>query len=450
LAEDAARRPPTPVPRRMLRSRQVLLALAIGLVAGALIAARPDPRLLLLVSVVEPVGTLWLNALRMVVVPLVVSLLVVGIASVADPRSVGRLGGRALAVFVLLLSVSAAIGLTLVPALFAGLSIDPATSAALRESAASTAEATSEGLRRMPGFRQWLVDLVPTNPVRAAADGAMLPLVVFSVAFGLAATRIGEPERDALVAFFRAVADSMLVLVGWVLALAPLGVFALALGIATQMGIAAAGAIGYYIAVVALSLVALILALYLVAVLVGRVPLRRFARALLPAQVVGFTSRSSLASLPAQVHGAGAQLGLPAGVSGFVLPLAVSVFKPHGPANWCAVAVFTAHLYGIPIGPAELLTVAVAALLLSFAVPGIPSAGLLLIVPVFTSIGLPVEAIGILIAVDAIPDMFKTTANVTGQFVSGVLVGRFAGPGVRPAPGAVDPGAPESAVAAAG
>lgn len=412
----------------MTHPRRVLLALVVGLVAGALIAAKPDPRLLALVSVVEPIGTLWINALRMVVVPLVVSLLIVGVASLADLRAVGQWGGRAMLVFVLLLAVSSVIGLTLVPVLFGGLTIDPATTLALRASAASTAQQTSESLQRMPTMTQWLVDLIPTNPVRAAADGAMLPLVIFSIAFGLAATQIRAAEREAIGRFFRGVADAMLVLVRWVLALAPAGVFALSLAVAARMGVGAAGAIGYYVGATAVSLTALTLALYVTAMLVGRISLPRFARAVLPAQVVGFTSRSSLASLPAQIHGATAQLGLPAATTGFVLPLAVSTFKVHAPVNWSGLAIFTGLLYGIPLGPGDLLTVVVSALLLSFAVPGIPSAGMLLIAPVFVELGLPVEALGILIAVDAIPDMFKTITNVTGQFVSAVLVGRFTPP----------------------
>lgn len=409
----------------MPRPGIILTALFLGLAAGILIASSGAPALLALAAAVEPIGTLWINALRMVVVPLVVSLLVVGVSSIADIRTVGRVGGRSLAVWLLLLAISAGIGLTLVPFLYSGLSIDPATTGSLRESAASMADSTTQGLERMPSYTQWLIDLVPTNPVRAAADGAMLPLVVFSIALGLAATRIRPVDRESLIGFFRAAAEAMLVLVRWVLMAAPVGVFALSLGVAARMGLAAAGAIGYYIGVTAISLLTLIAAFYVVATLVAGLAPRAFARAVLPAQLVGFTSRSSLASLPAQVEGATSQLNLPPHATGFVLPLAVSSFKPHAPVNWAGLIVFTGLLYGVQIGPAELLTVVVSAALLSFAVPGIPSAGMLLSAPIFVSLGLPVEALGILIAVDAIPDMFKTVANVTGQFTSGVLVARF-------------------------
>ena len=160
-------------------SARVLLALAVGLVAGSLISAKPTPLLLDIVSWIEPVGTLWINALRMVVVPLVVSMLIAGVASIADVGTVRRIGGITFGVWLSLLLVSGLLGFTLVPLLFSGLTIDPAATAALRESASSLAEGTTAGLERMPSLQQWFTDLVPTNPVRAAADGAMLPLVIF-------------------------------------------------------------------------------------------------------------------------------------------------------------------------------------------------------------------------------------------------------------------------------
>lgn len=414
----------------MPNQRAVLIALVVGLATGTLVQAAPDLGLVAMLPWIEPLGTLWINALRMVVVPLVVSLLVVGVASIADGGMVRRLGGTALAVWVVLLCISGTLGLTLVPALFAGLTIDAAATDALRHSAATMAQSTAEGLERMPGFSQWLSELVPSNPIRAAADGAMLPLLVFSLALGLAANRLEPNHRDALLGFFDAAGRAMLVIVRWVLVAAPVGVFALSVGVASRIGLTAAGAIFYYLGVTAITMLVLAGVMFAVASVVGQVSPLALARALLPAQVVGFTSRSSLASLPAQVDGAIERLRLPQGTVGFVLPLAVASFKPHGPLNWSSLAIFSALLYGIPLGPAELVTVVTSAILLSFAVPGIPSAGMLLIAPVFASVGIPFEAIGILIAVDAVPDMFKTTANVTGQFSSTVIVSRLTGAGV--------------------
>lgn len=412
-------------PRSRSKHGLALAALAAGLIAGSAISAWDSAWLRLVVAWIEPVGTLWVNALRMVVVPLVASLLVVAVASIADVRTVHRVGGTSFAVWLALLLVSAALGLTLVPLLFSGLSIDPGASAALRESAAIMSMDTAVQLEQMPRFSRWLNDLVPVNPVRAAVDGAMLPLAVFALALGLAVARVRDDERLVVVRFFDAAAQAMLVIVRWVLRFTPVGVFALSLGAASRIGLTAAGAIGYYLGVTMATMLVLVAVLFGLASVVGRVAPLTLARALLPAQVVGFTSRSSLASLPAQAEAAVAQLHLPQRTVGFVLPLAVASFKPHGPLNWCSLATVAAVLYGVPVGPAELMTVAGSAVLLSFAVPGIPSAGMLLIAPVFVSIGLPVEAIGLLIAVDAVPDMFKTVANVTGQFASLVMVARF-------------------------
>lgn len=407
----------------MSHQRLVVTALVLGLVLGSL--APSVPAGLHVVRWVEPLGTLWINALRMAVVPLVVSLLVVGVASIADTGLIRRIGAGALAAWVGLLLVSAALGLTVVPFLFSGLSIGPEATEALRQGAATTAAATARDLERIPTFSQWLVDIVPVNPIRAAADGAMLPVVIFSLTMGLAASRLQQQQREVFVRFFDASAQAMLVIVRWVLVVAPVGVFSLSIGIAARIGLSAAGAIGYYLGVTALTMSLLVLLILTITSIAGRVSPLALARALLPALVVGFTSRSSLASLPAQVDGTTVGLGLPAHTVGFVLPLAVASFKPHAPLNWSSLALFSALLYGVPIGPAELLTVVTSALLLSFAVPGIPSAGMLLIAPVFATIGVPFEAIGVLIAVDAIPDMFKTVANVTGQFGSAVIVARL-------------------------
>ncbi len=194
-------------------SGRVLLALAVGLIAGSLIAANPTPLLRSIVTWIEPVGTMWINALRMVGVPLVVSMLIAGVASIADAGTVRRIGGITFGVWIRMLLVSGLLGLTLVPLLFSGLTIDPAATAALRESASSLSDGTTAGLERMPTLQQWLTDLIPTNPVRAAADGAMLPLVIFSLAFGLAVTRIRADRRETLLRVFDGAAETMLVIV---------------------------------------------------------------------------------------------------------------------------------------------------------------------------------------------------------------------------------------------
>ena len=406
-------------------------ALALGLAVGLGVAASGDARAMAVVAGVEPVGVLWINALRMTVIPLIVSLLVVGVGSASDTRAVGPLGARALLLFVALLAASAIVVALVGPPLFARLRVDAGATAAMRASAAGATAIAVESAKRLPTFGQWVAELAPANPVRAAVDGALLPLVVFSIAFGLATTRIAEGARRLLTEFFQAVADAMLAIVRWLMIPAPIGVFALAAPLAARVGLSAVGVIGYYVLVICLTFVLMGAALYALAVAAGRVPLRTFARALLPAQVVAVASRSSLASLPALVEGAERRLRLTPDATRFVLPLAAATFKISSPPTWVIGSLFIAKLYGITLEPLQIATIAATAVMASFGAPGIPSASLVLQAPLYASLGLPVEGIGILIALDAIPDMTKTVLNTTAFMTVATVLGRSP----LPAPG---------------
>jgi proton glutamate symport protein len=404
----------------MSLTKRVLVALVLGLVSGLLVLTHPSPGLLKLVSWVEPIGTLWVNAIRMTVIPLVVSLLITGVASCSNMQVVRGIGWRALVTFSGLLILVAALGLLIVPPLFAWFRIDPATIATLRGNAGGGAVTTPH----IPGFAEWVVSVVPTNPVEAASDGAMLPLVVFALSFALALLKVTADRRDAVLRFFQGVGDAMLVIVRTIIGLAPIGVFALVLPVASRTGIAAAGALGYYVVVTAVAQGLIILLLYPVATLVGRVGMLRFAQAVFPAQAVAFSSSSSLASLPALIDGSERTLRLPSSVTDVVLPLAVSTFKVTMPALWLVAAIFLGRLYGVPLAPAQLLVISLTGILTSFSTPGVPHGWLLVISPLVVTMGIPAEGIGLLIAVDAIPDIFATTLNVTGDMVAAVLVSR--------------------------
>ena len=237
----------------------------------------------------------------------------------------------------------------------------------------------------------------------------------------LAIARSPAPARATLVGFFQALGDAMLTLVRWVVTIAPVGIFALVLPLAARAGSGLAGAIGFYI--VAYSLANLLVAalLYPVVALVARIPVRTFARAVLPAQLIAFSSSSSVASLPALVEGA-ETLNLSSRVSGFVLPLSVAMFKLASPVSWTIGALFVGWFYGIPLHTTQLATIAFAAVFLAFAAPGIPRGAFIMLTPLFLTIGLPAEGIGILIAVDAIPDLFSTVLNVTGDLAAAGII----------------------------
>ena len=408
----------------MSLTKRALIALGAGLLIGIGVSASADSRLLSAVSFVQPIGALWVNAIRMTVVPLVFSLLVVCVASATDAAAVGRIGVRTFGLFIAFLICSAIIGVILAPPIFSNLRIDPATAASLRAGAATSAGTAAESAKNLPSFAQWLTDLIPTNPIKTAADGTMLPLVIFSILFSAAATRTPIDTRDTIVRFFRAVSEVMLVLVRWIVELSPIPVFVLTLGLASKLGATAAGAVGFYVLGICTIFIVEFLLLYVAAILGGRIGLRRFAKAILPAQVVAISSRSSLASLPALLDSATRRLHLPAQVSGFVLPLAVSTFKVTTPPTQVVSVLFIARLYGIELAPQQILMVAVIAIALSFSAPGIPSGGLVILAPVFASLGLPVEGIGILMAIDVIPDTARGLLNVTADITVATLLTR--------------------------
>jgi Na+/H+-dicarboxylate symporter len=409
---------------RLSLTTRVLLALVAGLGLGVLIATAGSPTLLTVGRALEPLGTLFVNGIRMTIIPLVVSSLIVGIAAAPDAATIGRLGGRALLFMVISVAAAAALGVTVAGPLFDAFPIDPAATAALRTSAAGASETAAQSAKAVPGFAQWLTELVPVNPVKAAADGAMLPLIVFSVAFGIAVTRLDPARRAALVPVLEAIQEASLTLVRWVLQFAPLGVFGLAVPLAAKLGVSAVGALATYVGVVSVLSIVLILLLYPVAAGLGRLSLIAFARAALPPQAMAFSGRSSLAAMPAMITATRDTLRLPPQIPGFLVPLLTSTFRVGAGIGQTVAVVFVAHLYGVALTPAQLATVAITTVVSSFSVPGIPGGTIVGMIPVLMAAGVPVEGAGILLGVDTIPDMFRTTANVTGDMAAAVVLGR--------------------------
>ncbi len=400
---------------------RVLWSVAAAVGAGIAIAASGNAALLRAADSIAPIGVLWVNAIRMTVIPLVVSLLITGVASAEDLRAIGRLGRRTLLVFILLLAGTALVTMPLVRALFALLPMHGGIAPALPAGAAEAAgEITANPqAQTVAGF---ITSLLPPNPIAAAASGAMMPLVLFTLLLALAIARTAPSSRAILVAWFKAFGDAMLTLVRWVVLLAPVGVFALALPLVAHAGAVAAGGIGFYILAYSISCVGVIALLDVVAAMASGIPIARFARAALSPQLIAFSSSSSIATLPALVECAERDLELPVEVTGFVLPIAASTFKVAAPLSWTVGAYFVGWFYGVPLHFAQLATIAFAALFLAFAVPGIPRGAFIMLTPLFLAIGLPAEGIGILIAVDALPDTFATALNVTGDLAAATIV----------------------------
>jgi Na+/H+-dicarboxylate symporter len=411
-------------------AKSVLAALVVGLVLGITASLSESSVLLSLVAVIEPIGTIFLRAIQMTVVPLVMASLIVGIAGGSDAAALPRLGARALALFVALVSLAAVLTAAIAAPLFARMQVDPTTIAALLGDAAATG-----GEASVPGLSEWVVSLVPANPIAAAADGAMLPLIVFTLALGAALTRLPPESRTPVVAFFRGVADAMLELVRLVLRLAPVGVFALAAPLAARLGVAAAEALAYYVAVSAgLMTIFTLMVLYPLAMVGGRLSLPRFARAAAPAQAVAFSSRSTMATLPAMMDAA-KRLDLAPAAAPFLVPLAASIFRFGSAVGQTVGVLFAAQLYGATPSLPQLVTIVLTVIVTTFAVPGIPGGSILVMVPILLAADLPVEGVALLLGADTIPDMFRTTANVTGGISAATVLGRRDETGTRSAVG---------------
>lgn len=393
----------------MSQPTRILLALAVGLAFGLASAAVGGGWVEGAVEVAALVGGLWLNALQMTIIPLVVSLLITGIAASAEAARASRLAGRALILFLVLLWLSAGLAGLLAP-LFLQLWPLPVDSAEALRGALTTSEPVGE----VAGFAEFFRSIIPTNPVTAAAENAILPLIIFTAVFAFALTRLPAEPRLLLTNFFRALADVMLVMIGWILWLAPIGVFALAYAVGARAGAAAFGALLHYVVIVsAIGIIVWLLA-YPLAVFGGRIGLVRFARAVAPSQAVAISTQSSLASLPAMLRSA-ERLGVPVAASGVLLPLAVAIFRVTGPAMNLTVALYVAHLFGIEVGPAQIaagIAIAATTTLGSVSLPGQISF-ITSIAPIALAMGVPIEALGLLIAVETIPDIFRTVGNVT-------------------------------------
>lgn len=402
----------------MSLTTRILAALIAGLALGAILAAAGFARLPQVIAVAEPVGALWVDGLRMTIVPLVFALLVTGIASAAGTAAGGGLAARALGLFAVLLLAAAAFSALATPAILA--LWPPPTGAA---AALQTTEGSPPGA--IPPLADWLRSFIPVNPVKSAADGAMAPLVVFALLFGLAVSRLGEEPRTRLVGLFQAVADAMLVIIRWVLLLAPIGVFALAVVVGARAGLGAAGVLGHYVVVICAICLMVAAANYPLAMLGGRRSLLDFARAAAPAQAVALSTQSSLASLPAMLQATG-RLGVPEPVAGVALPMAVSVYRITSAAANMAVAVYVASLFGVPLGPAQLAAGAAVAAVVSLAAVGLPSqvSFFTTIGPVCLAMGVPVDILPLLLAVETIPDICRTIGNVTSDIAVACTLGR--------------------------
>ncbi len=389
----------------MNKATVILVMLLTGVIAGLMLAGFPT-----LIEVADVVGTLWLNGLRMTVVPLVVALLITGIVQTAAAARAGRLATRSVITMMIILWSSSILAALALPAILAVFPLPTGAAEALKVALGTTAA----DLGKVPPFGDFLRAMIPTNPLRAAADDAILPLIVFTSAFAFAITRLPADRRDLLGGFFTAVGDALIIIIQWVLALAPIGVFALAFVVGSKAGASALGALAHYVIVLSSLGVIIWAASFAVAFFGAKAKPLAFFRAAIPAQAVAISTQSSLASLPAMLQGVKA-LGVRDVHADMVMPLAVAIFRATGPAMNLGVALYIAHWYGVPLSPTAIAIGIAAGATTTLGAVSLPGSVSFVssIAPICIAIGAPVEPLGLLIAVETFPDIFRTLGNVT-------------------------------------
>jgi proton glutamate symport protein len=416
---------------------KILIGMVVGVVLGLLVGPRsallPDPSVgQLLIDGTEWIGRLFLAAIRMVVVPLVFCSLAVGVASLGDPRRLGRIGGRTLLLFLVTVVLAVSIGLGLTNLLRPGDLMDEADRARLLATYAEDAAAAAGGAVAAPSLLDQLVGMVPVNPVAALADGDMLQIIVFAVLVGTALTMLPVERSRPVLAVLDGANEVMVVLVGLAMQLAPFGVAAILFQVVGTTGWSVLVALSAYAAIVIVGLLLQLFVVYgsLVRFVAG-LPFVRFLRTLRPVILVAFGTSSSNATLPVTMRSVEEDLGVSRQVASFVLPLGATV-NMDGTALYQGVAtVFVAQIYGMDLSVVDQLTIVVMATLASVGAAGVPGAGMITLTMVLTAVGVPIEGLALVLGVDRLLDMFRTAVNVLGDCVASAVVARLEGETLR-------------------
>ena len=408
---------------------QILLSLVLAFVVGATLGTHVAG--IHLLPAYEFVGGLFLDALKMLIVPLVVSSIIAGMASLGQGAHVGALAGRTVLYFLVSTSIAVFTGLLLMNLFQPGLIGGVPLAQKLEMVATASPPATALSGHGFVDFFNVIRQAIPSNIVSAAANTQMLGLITFSLLFGFALTRIANPGREAVLNFWVGVQDVMILLTHWVIKFAPIGVFALVAGIVAKSGLDVLLPMLGFFGVVVLSLLlhVLINLSGLLWVLTRKHPLKMLVAAS-PALLMAFSTSSSAATLPISMDAMETRAGVSKPIASFVLPLGATV-NMNGTALYeCAAVLFVAQAYGMDLSLSTQLLVMFLALMTAIGVAAVPSASLVAITLILSALGLPLEALGLILIVDRVLDMFRTTVNVYSDMVGSVIVAHFAGENV--------------------
>jgi Na+/H+-dicarboxylate symporter len=407
---------------------QILIAIVLAAIAGHLVGQDSGFLGVAFYDVFDFVGTLFINALKMLIVPLIASSIIVGVAGIGSSGDLGRLGGKTLLFYAITTLSAILVGLVLVNTVQPGLVNGEPAQDLLALSADADTVAAKVGEKGAGDVVDIFLRMVPPNIIEAAANGEMLGLIFFSILFGFFMTRLGHETADPLFRFWDAVFHVMMRMTEWVMLFAPIGVFGLVARTVAKTGFdAAAPLIVFALTVLGALLFHAAVTLPAMLRIVAKVSPLALYRAISPALLTAFSTASSSATLPITIDCVEKKAGVPNRISSFVLPLGATV-NMNGTALYeCVAAMFIAQAYGLELSFGVQFSIVVIALVTSIGVAGIPSASLVAIAIILSAVGLPVEAIGVLFVFDRVLDMARTSINVLGDACCAVIVARLEG-----------------------
>ncbi len=377
-----------------------------------------------IISTLKPIGDLFMRLIKMVIVPLVFSSLLVGVAGLGDVRKLGRLGGRTLLLYLCTTAVAVGIGLTCATLINPGSFIDEGEREQLQAQFQSAATQKASAASEAPSAVENLLNIVPTNPVASMVEGTngnvgsgnMLQIIFFALIFGIALTLLGPGEGDVIVTFFDKIQQAMVMIIHMVMSVAPYGVAALLAEVIGNSGWSVLkGLFAYGLTVlIGLSLHALLVYGGIVRT-IAKVKVGQFLAAIRPAQLLAFSTSSSSATLPVSMECAESSLGISNSVSSFVLPLGSTV-NMDGTALYQGVAaIFIAQAFQVDLTLVDQLTIVLTATVASIGAAGVPGAGMITLAMVLTAVGVPASGVALILGMDRLLDMFRTAVNVTGD-----------------------------------
>jgi len=387
--------------------KRIAGGLVLGVIVGALLSGAPD----VVDTWIRPFGTLFLNFIKMLIVPLVFLSLVVGVTSLKDPVRMGRIGIKTIGWYLVTTAFAVVIGLIF------GLVFQPGSG--VEQAAAATVAA-----KELPSVVDTFLNLVPTNPVAALSSGNILQIIVFAIILGISINFVGA-RAEPLERVIAAGADAMYKMTAGVMELAPLGVFALMAWVAAKYGLGILLPLAKIIACVYVACILHAVVTYgLILKAYGRLNPVPFFKGIVDAQMVAFTTTSSAGTLPVTMRCTQENLGVSPSVSSFVLPLGATI-NMDGTAIYEAIAaLFVAQVFGVTLGVGDYVMIVIVATLASIGAAGVPGAGLIMLTLVLTTIGLPLEGLAIVAGIDRILDMARTTVNVTGDAMISTIVAK--------------------------